>query len=103
MAAVRSGAPGPVAPAIPCKASRVSTRKDLFRKAVEAGVVGIKIDFPPASNRDVSNWFGDTARDAADVHLLLDAWIRTDDSVTRTDHINVDLSPGGGFVGWIRK
>jgi len=47
-------------------------RKELFRKAVEAGVVGIKIDFPPACNRDVSNWYYDTANDAADVHLLVD-------------------------------
>lgn len=47
-------------------------RKELFRRAVEAGVVGVKLDFPPACNRDVSNWYYDTAKDAADVHLLVD-------------------------------
>jgi alpha-glucosidase len=47
-------------------------RKEFFRKAVEAGVVGVKIDFPPACNRAVSNWYFDTAKDAADVHLLTD-------------------------------
>ena len=45
-------------------------RKEFFRKAVEAGVVGVKIDFPPACNREVSNWYYDVAKDAADVHLL---------------------------------
>ena len=47
-------------------------RKEFFRKAVEAGVVGIKIDFPPACNRAVSNWYFETAKDAADLHLLVD-------------------------------
>jgi alpha-glucosidase len=32
-----------------------------------------------------------------------DAWDRKDGSITRADHIKVDLSPRGGFVGWIRK
>ena len=47
-------------------------RKEYFRKAVEAGVVGVKIDFPHACNREWSNWYYDTARDAAAVHLMLD-------------------------------
>jgi alpha-glucosidase len=47
-------------------------RKEFFRKTVEAGVVGVKIDFPPACNRDVSNWYYDVAKDAADAHLLVD-------------------------------
>lgn len=47
-------------------------RKEFFRKAVEAGVAGVKIDFPPACNREVSNWYYDVAKDAADVHLLVD-------------------------------
>jgi len=47
-------------------------RKEFFRKAVEAGVVGVKIDFPPACNREVSNWYYEVAKDAADVHLLVD-------------------------------
>jgi len=47
-------------------------RKEFFRKAVEAGVAGIKIDFPPACNRAVSNWYVDTAKDAADKHLMVD-------------------------------
>lgn len=47
-------------------------RRDYFRKAVAAGVVGVKIDFPPPASRDVANWYFDTAKDAADLHLMLD-------------------------------
>ena len=47
-------------------------RRELFRKAVEAGVVGIKIDFPPPASREVANWYFDTAKDAADQHLMVD-------------------------------
>jgi alpha-glucosidase len=47
-------------------------RKAFFRKAVEAGVVGVKIDFPPACNREVSNWYYEAAKDAAEAHLLVD-------------------------------
>ena len=47
-------------------------RKEFFVKAVEAGAVGVKIDFPPACNREISNWYYDVAKDAAEVHLLVD-------------------------------
>ena len=47
-------------------------RKELFKKAVDAGVVGVKIDFPPPTSRDVANWYFDTAKGAADMHLMLD-------------------------------
>ena len=47
-------------------------RRELLRKAAEAGVVGIKIDFPPPASREVSNWYFDTAKDAADLHLMVD-------------------------------
>ena len=47
-------------------------RREYFRKAVEAGVAGIKIDFPPPASRDVSKWYFDTAKDAADRHLMVD-------------------------------
>ena len=47
-------------------------RKEFFREAVEAGAVGVKIDFPPACNREVSNWYFDVANDAAHAHLLVD-------------------------------
>jgi len=47
-------------------------RKEFFRKAVEAGVVGVKIDFPPPCNRTVANWYFETAMDAADAHLMVD-------------------------------
>ena len=47
-------------------------RKEYFRKAVEAGVVGIKIDFPPPASREVANWYFDTAKDAAEMHLMVD-------------------------------
>lgn len=47
-------------------------RKEFLRKAVEAGVVGVKIDFPPPASRTVANWYFETAKDAADVHLMVD-------------------------------
>ena len=47
-------------------------RKEFFRKAVEAGVAGVKIDFPPPCSRAVANWYFDTAKDAADAHLMID-------------------------------
>ena len=47
-------------------------RKEFFRKAVEAGVVGVKIDFPPPCNRTVANWYFETAMDAAEAHLMVD-------------------------------
>jgi len=47
-------------------------RQTLFRRAAELGVVGVKVDFPRPTNRDWSNWYYDTARDAAAVHLMLD-------------------------------
>ncbi|HEV2711329.1 MAG TPA: glycoside hydrolase family 97 catalytic domain-containing protein [Edaphobacter sp.] len=47
-------------------------RREYMRKAVEAGVVGIKIDFPPPASREIANWYFDTAKDAADMHLMVD-------------------------------
>ena len=47
-------------------------RKEFFRKAVEAGVAGVKIDFPPPCSRAVANWYFDAARDAAEAHLMVD-------------------------------
>ncbi len=47
-------------------------RREYFQKAVDAGVVGIKIDFPSPASRDVANWYFDTAQDAADMHLMVD-------------------------------
>jgi alpha-glucosidase len=47
-------------------------RREYMRKAVEAGVVGIKIDFPPPASRQITNWYFDTAKDAADMHLMVD-------------------------------
>lgn len=47
-------------------------RREYFRKAVEAGVVGIKIDFPPPCDRWWSSWYYDTARDAAAFKLMVD-------------------------------
>jgi alpha-glucosidase len=47
-------------------------RKEYFRKAVEAGVVGVKIDFPPPTDHWWATWYWDTARDAAAAHLMLD-------------------------------
>ena len=47
-------------------------RKDFLKKAVDAGVVGVKIDFPPPASRTVANWYFETAKDAADDHLMVD-------------------------------
>lgn len=47
-------------------------RRDYFRRVADAGMVGVKIDFPPPCNRWWSNWYIDTARDAAAFRLLLD-------------------------------
>jgi alpha-glucosidase len=47
-------------------------RRAYFQKAVEAGVVGVKIDFPKAADRWWTTWYHDTARDAAAVKLLVD-------------------------------
>jgi len=49
-----------------------SARQDYFRQAVDAGVVGVKIDFPTACDRGRSNWYWDVAKDAADHQLLVD-------------------------------
>lgn len=56
-------------------ASEVKTaeqRATYFKKAASIGIVGVKVDFPPATNRTVSNWYQDTARDAAANKLLID-------------------------------
>jgi alpha-glucosidase len=47
-------------------------RKAYFRKTVEAGIVGVKIDFPHPSNRWWSTWYHNTTRDAAEFKLLVD-------------------------------
>lgn len=49
-----------------------AARKEYFRKAVAAGVVGVKIDFPPPCSRAISNWYFATAKDAAAAHLMVD-------------------------------
>ena len=49
-----------------------ATRQSLFRKLADIGVVGVKVDFPGQANRDWSNWYIDTARDAATEHLMVD-------------------------------
>jgi len=47
-------------------------RQAYFHKAVEAGVVGVKIDFPPPANHWWATWYHDTARDAATMKLMVD-------------------------------
>jgi alpha-glucosidase len=47
-------------------------RRAYFKKAVEAGVVGVKIDFPKEANRWWATWYHDTARDAAAMKLMVD-------------------------------
>lgn len=47
-------------------------RQAYFRKAIEAGIAGVKIDFPPECNRWWSTWYYETTRDAAAFKLLID-------------------------------
>ena len=47
-------------------------RREYLRKAAEAGVVGVKIDFPPPASRLILSWYFDTAKDAANLHLMVD-------------------------------
>lgn len=47
-------------------------RKAYFQLASDTGIAGVKIDFPPPTNRWWSNWYHDTARDAASFKLLVD-------------------------------
>jgi alpha-glucosidase len=49
-----------------------SARQAYFQQAVDAGVVGVKIDFPPACDRWWSTWYWDVARDAAEHQLMVD-------------------------------
>ena len=53
----------------------VFTRTDrlaYFQKAKEAGVVGLKIDFPQAPNVEWVNWYDSVLRDAAAAQLMID-------------------------------
>ncbi len=47
-------------------------RRTYFRQLAERGVVGVKIDFPPPTNRTWSSWYFDAAKDAAEYHLMVD-------------------------------
>jgi alpha-glucosidase len=38
-----------------------------------------------------------------DVQGKADAWDRRDDTASPADHVQLQLSPRGGFVGWFRK
>jgi alpha-glucosidase len=49
-----------------------AARQSYFKKTADLGVVGVKIDFPPACSRTVAKWYWDTARDAASAKLMLD-------------------------------
>ncbi len=48
-----------------------AARHAYFKRAAETGIVGVKIDFPPPTNRWWSTWYHDTARDAAAHRLLV--------------------------------
>lgn len=47
-------------------------REAFFARAAALGIAGVKVDFPPPTNRWWSNWYHDTARDAAAHKLLID-------------------------------
>ncbi|MEI7911731.1 MAG: glycoside hydrolase family 97 catalytic domain-containing protein [Verrucomicrobiota bacterium] len=46
--------------------------KDYFRRAVDAGIVGVKVDFPLAPDRSWATWYQDTAKEAAEQKLMID-------------------------------
>ncbi len=43
-----------------------------FQKAKDAGLVGLKIDFPEKPDVEWVNWYDDVLRDAATAHLMID-------------------------------
>lgn len=47
-------------------------RRSFFKRLADAGVVGVKIDFPEPGSRVWSNWYEDAARDAAASRLMVD-------------------------------
>lgn len=47
-------------------------RRAYFQKAKDAGLVGLKIDFPGRPNVEWVNWYDDTLRDAANAQLMID-------------------------------
>ena len=49
-----------------------AARRAYFRKVVDSGIVGVKIDFPPPTSRWWANWYYHTAQDAADFKLMVD-------------------------------
>ncbi len=61
----------------------------------EATRLDVRLDFLGKGIWSSSQFF--------DVPDKKDAWDRKEASVTGTDHIQLDLAPRGGFVGWIRK
>jgi alpha-glucosidase len=52
--------------------SAPAMRQALFKRFADIGVVGVKVDFPKQDNREWSNWYADTAKDAAAEHLMVD-------------------------------
>lgn len=47
-------------------------RLEYFKKAKNAGLVGLKIDFMEPANAEWANWYEDTLRDAASLQLMVD-------------------------------
>jgi alpha-glucosidase len=47
-------------------------RIEYFKHANQIGVVGVKVDFPQATNHEWATWYKETARDAAEYKLLID-------------------------------
>lgn len=60
-----------------------------------ASSLDLSLDFLSAGKWKSSQLF--------DVKGKADAWDRREGTVTRADHVRLDLAPRGGFVGWIRK
>jgi alpha-glucosidase len=52
--------------------TNASERRAYFQRAADIGIVGVKIDFPPACDHQRATWYYDVARDAAQYELMVD-------------------------------
>jgi alpha-glucosidase len=52
--------------------SEPAPRRALLRRLAKSGIVGVKVDFPKPAGHGWSNWYVDTARDAAAERLMVD-------------------------------
>lgn len=51
---------------------KAENRQTYFRRVKDAGIAGLKIDFPRPADVEWVNWYEETLRDASALHLMLD-------------------------------